>query len=364
MIPDIQQFIASSCVTIQGCIQAIYNLIVALAVVIAFIMFFIGAFKNLLSVVPDIKMEGKRQMRNSIIGLIVIFSSGVLLYWINPEIFNARLIMFKIINIQLPSINVAVTTTTINYLDYTISVTGIPQEEINQLQQRECKSKNYLVRLTTYYIPFYEDTYNWHKFSSDVTLQGTGLFGSAGTKKVLNALDGIQILNESKKSGEELDKCRYGWKWTWIKVTGNPPHNCPAAMSSQKESIKNKDVLDENKAITTADSVGKSFTGKIYGSYGPLIPLITVAHNRNDMVFNAFDILKVLACNKKDGTQISCNPNFSKILIVTDTGGGLKNGADAWLDLFAGFGKGDLNNATSIKPSYITVCKIGKVNLK
>ncbi|MEM4648332.1 MAG: hypothetical protein QXO12_03440, partial [Candidatus Pacearchaeota archaeon] len=85
MIPDIQQFIASSCVTIQGCIQAIYNLIVALAVVIAFIMFFIGAFKNLLSVVPDIKMEGKRQMRNSIIGLIVIFSSGVLLYWINPE---------------------------------------------------------------------------------------------------------------------------------------------------------------------------------------------------------------------------------------------------------------------------------------
>lgn len=78
------------------CIQGIYNLIVAFAVVIAFIMFLLGAFKNLLSVVPDIKAEGKRQMKNSIIGLVVIFSSGVLLYWINPEIFNARLIMYRI----------------------------------------------------------------------------------------------------------------------------------------------------------------------------------------------------------------------------------------------------------------------------
>ena len=107
-VNQIVEFIAGYCYkgsNINYCIQGIYNLIVALAVVIAFIMFFIGAFKNLLSVVPDIKMEGKRQMRNSIIGLIVIFSSGVLLYWINPEIFNARLIMFRV-EITMPIIEV------------------------------------------------------------------------------------------------------------------------------------------------------------------------------------------------------------------------------------------------------------------
>ncbi|MEO0118882.1 MAG: C39 family peptidase [candidate division WOR-3 bacterium] len=82
--------------SINYCLQGIYNLIVALAVVVAFIMFILGAFKNLLSTIPDVKMEGKKQMINAIIGLVVIFSSGVLLYWVNPQIFNAKLIMFRV----------------------------------------------------------------------------------------------------------------------------------------------------------------------------------------------------------------------------------------------------------------------------
>ncbi|GIW66453.1 MAG: hypothetical protein KatS3mg095_0351 [Candidatus Parcubacteria bacterium] len=61
---------------ISQCLQGIYNLGVALAVLVAFFVFIFGAFKNLLSVVPDVKMEGKTMMRNAVIGLVVIFISG------------------------------------------------------------------------------------------------------------------------------------------------------------------------------------------------------------------------------------------------------------------------------------------------
>lgn len=91
------------CTNIQGCLQGIYNIIVALALVFAFLMFFVGAFKNFLSTIPDIKMEGKRQMRNAIIGLVAIFVSGIFLQWINPEIFNAQLVIYRV-NLSLPQI--------------------------------------------------------------------------------------------------------------------------------------------------------------------------------------------------------------------------------------------------------------------
>ncbi|GIW66080.1 MAG: hypothetical protein KatS3mg094_599 [Candidatus Parcubacteria bacterium] len=81
---------------ISYCLQGLYNLGVALAVMLAFFMFLFGAFKNLLSVVPDVKMEGKSMMRNSIIGLVVIFVSGSILYWINPFIFDPRIVVYRI----------------------------------------------------------------------------------------------------------------------------------------------------------------------------------------------------------------------------------------------------------------------------
>jgi hypothetical protein len=96
---DLTGFIQEYCrsgVNLNFCLQGIYNLLVAIAVVVAFFMFLFGAFENLLSVIPDVKMQGKNRMKNAIIGLGIIFVSGVLLYWINPSIFNARLIIYQV----------------------------------------------------------------------------------------------------------------------------------------------------------------------------------------------------------------------------------------------------------------------------
>jgi D-alanyl-D-alanine dipeptidase len=96
---DLTGFIQEYCrtgVNLNFCLQGIYNLLVAIAVVVAFFMFLFGAFENLLSAIPDVKMQGKNRMKNAIIGLGIIFVSGVVLYWINPSIFNARLIMYQV----------------------------------------------------------------------------------------------------------------------------------------------------------------------------------------------------------------------------------------------------------------------------
>ena len=104
---NITEFITQYCgpdSTIQACLQGIYNLLVALAVVVAFFVFLFGAFENLLSTIPDVKMQGKNRMKNAMIGLAIIFIFGVILYWINPYIFSARLIMYKIIELGVQQI--------------------------------------------------------------------------------------------------------------------------------------------------------------------------------------------------------------------------------------------------------------------
>ncbi|GEM_PF-5601027 len=101
---DLVGFIQEYCrsgVNLNFCLQGIYNLLVAIAVAVAFFSFLFGAFENLLSTIPDVKMQGKNRMKNALIGLAIIFISGVFLYWINPSIFNARLIMYKVTNLGI-----------------------------------------------------------------------------------------------------------------------------------------------------------------------------------------------------------------------------------------------------------------------
>jgi len=104
---NITEFVSQYCGTtsnLQVCLQGIYNLLVAIAVVVAFFMFLFGAFENLLSTIPDVKMQGKNRMKNAIIGLGIIFITGIVLYWINPYIFSARLIMYQITNLEIQEI--------------------------------------------------------------------------------------------------------------------------------------------------------------------------------------------------------------------------------------------------------------------
>ena len=91
-----QQTIISEPNTIQYCLQGLYNFAIAILVVLAFIYFMIGALQYMLSPLVDLKDDGKRKMWGAIKGIIVIFLSGVVLYWINPNIFSAKLIVYRV----------------------------------------------------------------------------------------------------------------------------------------------------------------------------------------------------------------------------------------------------------------------------
>jgi len=88
---------------LQSCIQGIYNLLVALAVLVAFLIFLYGAILYMLSPIPDVKGSGKDKMIGALKGLAIIFIFGAILYWINPNIFNAKLIFYRVTSLEMPS---------------------------------------------------------------------------------------------------------------------------------------------------------------------------------------------------------------------------------------------------------------------
>jgi hypothetical protein len=78
---------------VGGCLQAIYNLGVQVAVALAFLMIIIGGIEYMLSTTVPGKLRGKQRIVDAIIGLSIIFLSGTVLYWINPKIFQAMLVL-------------------------------------------------------------------------------------------------------------------------------------------------------------------------------------------------------------------------------------------------------------------------------
>jgi hypothetical protein len=104
----ISEFLKSYCETgaglynLQKCFQGIYNLLVALAVLVAFFYFLFGAIQYMLSPIADIKGSGKSKMFGALKGLFVIFIFGAILYWVNPNIFNAKLIFFRVTALDIP----------------------------------------------------------------------------------------------------------------------------------------------------------------------------------------------------------------------------------------------------------------------
>ncbi|MGC8981471.1 MAG: hypothetical protein ACP5JU_00780 [Minisyncoccia bacterium] len=87
---------------LQFCLQGVYNLCVAIGVLIAFLYFLYGAILYMLSPISDKKADGKSKMFGSLKGLIVIFIFGAILYWVNPNIFNAKLILPRVVRLEVP----------------------------------------------------------------------------------------------------------------------------------------------------------------------------------------------------------------------------------------------------------------------
>ncbi len=96
-------FIGSYCQTdLQTCLQGAYNFVLGLAIAAAFLMIVIGAFEYLLGAAINTKEAGKKRITGSIVGLIIIGVSGTVLYWINPDIFRAELITFRVSGLEPP----------------------------------------------------------------------------------------------------------------------------------------------------------------------------------------------------------------------------------------------------------------------
>ncbi|MEM5782594.1 MAG: hypothetical protein QXD43_05390 [Candidatus Aenigmatarchaeota archaeon] len=98
------EFIKSYCeLGLQKCFQGIYNFLVAIAVFVAFIYFIYGAILYMTSPIMDRKSDGKDKMFGALKGLFVIFISGAILYWINPNIFNAELLIYRVSGLEVPT---------------------------------------------------------------------------------------------------------------------------------------------------------------------------------------------------------------------------------------------------------------------
>jgi len=101
------EFIGAYCNSggnLQSCLQGAYNMGLAIAIALAFLMAVIGAFQYLLGAAINQKDEGKKKILGSIYGLAIIFVSGVVLYWINPSIFSAELITFRVSQLEVPGL--------------------------------------------------------------------------------------------------------------------------------------------------------------------------------------------------------------------------------------------------------------------
>jgi hypothetical protein len=80
------------CKDLPSCFQAIYNLLFALLIALAFLYFLYGAFLYLLSAGGVYSQEeAKRRMINSIVALLIALGMPMILYMINPEMFKVTL---------------------------------------------------------------------------------------------------------------------------------------------------------------------------------------------------------------------------------------------------------------------------------
>jgi hypothetical protein len=75
-------------VQIEAALQVFFAISVAVAAVLAVIMLSIGGFRYMASESVFNKSDSKEQIRNAIVGLLIVLTSVVALAFINPDIVN------------------------------------------------------------------------------------------------------------------------------------------------------------------------------------------------------------------------------------------------------------------------------------
>jgi len=121
------------CKDLPSCFQALYNLLFALLIALAFLYFLYGAFLYLLSAGGVYSQEeAKRRMFNSIIALLIALGMPMILYMINPEMFKVTL--------QVPEVTTVEVKRMFEVADFTEALSGaygnyqqLPLEEQREL---------------------------------------------------------------------------------------------------------------------------------------------------------------------------------------------------------------------------------------
>jgi hypothetical protein len=90
------------CKDLPSCFQAIYNLLFALLIALAFLYFLYGAFLYLLSAGGWYdQAEAKKRMINSIVALLIALGMPMILYMINPEMFKVTLQVPEVTTVEV-----------------------------------------------------------------------------------------------------------------------------------------------------------------------------------------------------------------------------------------------------------------------
>lgn len=217
--PDTARLSTEMAAGLQDCLQTVYNFIVVIAVALAFIVIIWGAIEYLVGAAANTQQAGKEKIFNALIGLLIIFSSGVVLYWINPQIFSARLVLFKVTTLTAPG-----TVISDSSKESFPSATELPRgpaptvtgpekptpPEAKLPQGVKGKTKRFTdVSVTHYYTPHEsQKRFNEGSFEKEVKMEGSGKCEGMGKIRICKDYKGY-INKQFEKISAPLDACNF-----------------------------------------------------------------------------------------------------------------------------------------------------------
>lgn len=118
-------------------VQGMYRLALVVGTVLAVFMVIVGGFKYVTSVIPNVKLDGKADINNALIGLAWLFGSVLLIEIINPQLTRFTQNIIPNLNIQKVYLN----TTGMSLSQYDQS-NGRLNAQINDLKGKLTRAKN------------------------------------------------------------------------------------------------------------------------------------------------------------------------------------------------------------------------------
>jgi 3D (Asp-Asp-Asp) domain-containing protein len=234
--PETVRITTQAATGLQTCLQTVYNFLVAIAVAIAFIYIIYGALEYLVGAATNKQEAGKDKIKNALIGLLIIFVSGVVLYQVNPNIFNAQLIIYRVATLTPPILGESgkgsFPSGTQLSGNPAPKVTG-PEETVPPEAGLPPGTKGRFqrfnnVKVTHYYTPLEsQDKFEKGDFASEVQMEGSGKCEKKGKIPICKNYYGY-INKDFKQIPAPSDSC--GFKTKAMTTIAVPPQWWPSVV--------------------------------------------------------------------------------------------------------------------------------------